>query len=116
VSTAARAQYSAGEDGAGENGAGENSAGQWEQRVGSGDWDAITAEVSEYGGALLPRLLTDAETEALRSCCWSSGPERSRAAPPRSCHAGTGTCSRRGTGRSVRSGGGQRPRCDTESR
>jgi hypothetical protein len=34
----------------------------WKQRVDSGDWDAITAEVNEYGGALLPRLLTAAET------------------------------------------------------
>jgi hypothetical protein len=39
----------------------------WQQRVGSGDWDAITAEVNEYGGALLPRLLTDAETARIRS-------------------------------------------------
>jgi len=44
-----------------------STAGQWEQRVGSGDWGAITAELNELGGALLPRLLTDAETEALRS-------------------------------------------------
>ena len=41
--------------------------GQWERRVGSGDWDAITAEVNDYGGALLPRLLTGAETETIRS-------------------------------------------------
>ena len=30
----------------------------WRERVESGDWKAITAEVDEYGGALLPRLLT----------------------------------------------------------
>lgn len=45
----------------------QHSAGQWEQRVDSGDWDAITAEVNEHGGTLLPRLLTDAETETIRS-------------------------------------------------
>ena len=39
----------------------------WQRRVDSGDWDAITAEVNEYGGALLPQLLTDAETETIRS-------------------------------------------------
>ncbi len=32
----------------------------------SGDWDAITAEVNDFGGALLPRLLTKAEAEAIR--------------------------------------------------
>jgi hypothetical protein len=42
-------------------------AGQREQRVGSGDWGAITAEVNEHGGALLPRLLTDPETDTTRS-------------------------------------------------
>jgi hypothetical protein len=40
-------------------------ADQWEQRA--GDWNAITAEVNALGGALLPRLLTDAETETIRS-------------------------------------------------
>jgi uncharacterized protein len=34
----------------------------WPRGVDSGDWDAITAEVNEYGAALLPRLLADAET------------------------------------------------------
>jgi hypothetical protein len=38
----------------------------WEKRVDSGDWDAITAEVQEYGGALLPKLVTAAETARLR--------------------------------------------------
>ena len=28
----------------------------------AGDWTAITAEVNEYGGALLPELLTAGET------------------------------------------------------
>ena len=27
----------------------------WQRRVDSGDWDAITAEVNAYGGALLPQ-------------------------------------------------------------
>ena len=39
---------------------------QWAARVGSGDWDAITAELNEFGGALLPRLLTTEETEQIR--------------------------------------------------
>jgi len=40
---------------------------QWRDRVQSGDWNAITDEVNEYGGALLPRLLSDAETEEFRA-------------------------------------------------
>ena len=39
----------------------------WRARVDSGDWSAITAELDEYGGALLPKLLTAAETERLRA-------------------------------------------------
>ena len=39
----------------------------WAQRVDSGDWGAITSDVNEYGGALLPRLLTDAECGELRA-------------------------------------------------
>jgi len=39
----------------------------WEQRVGASDWNAITAELNEHGGALLPLLLTDAETKSIRS-------------------------------------------------
>ena len=38
----------------------------WQKRVDSGDWDAITAEVNDFGGALLPRLLTKAEAEKIR--------------------------------------------------
>ena len=38
----------------------------WRTRVKAGDWDAITAELNEYGGALLPTLLTAAETVQLR--------------------------------------------------
>jgi uncharacterized protein len=39
---------------------------KWQKRVDSGDWDAITAEVNDFGGALLPRLLTKAEAETIR--------------------------------------------------
>ncbi|GAA2120806.1 2OG-Fe(II) oxygenase [Actinomadura alba] len=39
----------------------------WKKRVDSGDWDAITGEVNEYGGALLPQLLAPEETEQIRS-------------------------------------------------
>jgi hypothetical protein len=39
----------------------------WRRRVDDGDWAAITAEVNEFGGALLPQLLTPAEAERLRS-------------------------------------------------
>lgn len=38
-----------------------------QKRVGSGDWEAITAAVNDYGGALLPRLVTAAEAARLRN-------------------------------------------------
>jgi uncharacterized protein len=38
----------------------------WQKRVDAGDWDAITAEVNDFGGALLPQLLTKAEAEKIR--------------------------------------------------
>ena len=38
----------------------------WRNRVDSGDWDAITAELNDFGGALLPRLLTDDEADAIK--------------------------------------------------
>lgn len=38
-----------------------------QKRVGSGDWEAISAAVNDYGGALLPRLLTPAEAARLRN-------------------------------------------------
>ena len=38
----------------------------WRERVESADWNAVTEEVNEYGGALLPRLLTPTETGELR--------------------------------------------------
>lgn len=39
---------------------------QWTKRVDSGDWDSIAAAVGEYGGALLPRLVTASEAARLR--------------------------------------------------
>jgi hypothetical protein len=39
---------------------------RWKKRVDSGDWSAIAAEVDEYGGALLPRLVTSTEAARLR--------------------------------------------------
>lgn len=39
---------------------------RYAQRVDSGDWPSISAELDEYGGALLPRLLTPAECEEIR--------------------------------------------------
>jgi hypothetical protein len=39
----------------------------WTDRVASGDWPAILAELDEYGGAVLPRLLSAEEAAGLRS-------------------------------------------------
>jgi uncharacterized protein len=36
------------------------------ERVDSGNWEDITTEVNEYGGALLPQLLTPEEAEEIR--------------------------------------------------
>jgi uncharacterized protein len=41
-------------------------ADRWKQRVESGDWPSIGAELDSYGGALLPALLTGAEAEQIR--------------------------------------------------
>lgn len=38
----------------------------WRQRVDSADWTAIATELDEYGGALLPRLLTAGEAAEIR--------------------------------------------------
>ena len=38
----------------------------WRKRVDTGDWDAIAAAVNDFGGALLPRLLTQTEARRLR--------------------------------------------------
>jgi uncharacterized protein len=40
---------------------------QWTKRVDGADWEAIAAAVDDFGGALLPRLLTPAETRRLRN-------------------------------------------------
>ncbi|MGO9653866.1 MAG: proline hydroxylase, partial [Mycobacterium sp.] len=40
---------------------------RWGKRVDAADWDAVAAAVDEYGGALLPRLLTPTETRRLRN-------------------------------------------------
>jgi hypothetical protein len=40
---------------------------KWQKRVDAGDWDAIAAEVNDFGGALLPRLLTKAEASTIRA-------------------------------------------------
>lgn len=37
------------------------------ERVDSGDWAAITAELNDFGGALLPRLLTGTEAATIRA-------------------------------------------------
>jgi hypothetical protein len=39
---------------------------RWHKRVDSADWAAIAADINDYGGALLPRLLTRAEAARLR--------------------------------------------------
>jgi hypothetical protein len=39
----------------------------WKKRVDAVDWDAIAATVDDLGGALLPRLLTPAESRRLRT-------------------------------------------------
>ena len=49
----------------------------WRQRVDSGDWEAITAEVNSLGGALLPELLTPGEAEQIRGLYEHAGCFRS---------------------------------------
>jgi uncharacterized protein len=38
----------------------------WTRRVDAADWEAITADINDCGGALLPQLLTAAEARRLR--------------------------------------------------
>ena len=38
----------------------------WQKRVDSADWDAVTAEINDIGGAVLPQLVTEAEATHLR--------------------------------------------------
>ncbi len=42
-------------------------ASDWTKRVDIGDWQAIAADVNDFGGALLPRLLTPTEARRLRN-------------------------------------------------
>jgi len=42
------------------------SADPWRERVESADWAAVADEIDEYGGALLPKLLTPEETVEFR--------------------------------------------------
>jgi hypothetical protein len=39
----------------------------WRKRVTSGDWESITAELNDFGGAVLPQLLTTAETQEIKN-------------------------------------------------
>ena len=45
----------------------------WKDRVDGGDWKAIAEGLDEYGGALLPRLLSPAEARALRGLYGDTG-------------------------------------------
>lgn len=45
----------------------ERAASRWQQRVDTGDWGAIAAELDEYGGALLPPLVAPDEAEQIRA-------------------------------------------------
>jgi hypothetical protein len=38
----------------------------WQRRVDTADWDAVTTELNDLGGALLPQLVTTAEAAQLR--------------------------------------------------
>jgi hypothetical protein len=42
-----------------------NQSSQWKDRVDGGDWDQITEEVNQYGGALTPQLLTPEEAAGI---------------------------------------------------
>jgi uncharacterized protein len=50
---------------------------QWQHRVDSADWEAITSEVNMLGGALLPELLTPADAEQVRGLYDQAGYFRS---------------------------------------
>jgi len=41
-------------------------AGPWAGRVAATDWDVVAGEIDEFGGALLPQLLTAAEAKKIR--------------------------------------------------
>ena len=38
----------------------------WQKRIDATDWDAVSTEINDYGGALLPQLITKAEAKTLR--------------------------------------------------
>ena len=38
---------------------------KWHRRVNTADWDAVTADMNEVGGALLPQLITATECAAM---------------------------------------------------
>jgi hypothetical protein len=38
---------------------------KWDRRVNAADWDAVTADMNDVGGALLPRLITPTECAAV---------------------------------------------------
>ena len=46
---------------------------KWQKRVDSADWDAVTAEINDVGGALLPQLITKAEAAKLRGLYTEDG-------------------------------------------
>lgn len=50
---------------------------RWHRRVEAGDWNTITAEVNEYGGAPLPQLLAPEETVEIRELYGQDGLFRS---------------------------------------
>ncbi|KKC05179.1 2OG-Fe(II) oxygenase [Mycobacterium nebraskense] len=50
---------------------------RWKKRVDSGDWDDIAATLDEYGGALLPGLITTSEAARLRKLYSDDGLFRS---------------------------------------
>jgi uncharacterized protein len=56
---------------------GTESGDPWQERVESGDWEAITAGVNNLGGALLPELITPAEAKQIRGLYQQAGPFRS---------------------------------------
>ena len=37
----------------------------WQRRVDAADWEAVTADMNDVGGALLPQLITPAECAAV---------------------------------------------------
>jgi uncharacterized protein len=56
----------------------------WRSRVDSADWHAVSAELDDYGGALLPQLISKAEAETLRG--WYADDDRFRATIDMSRH------------------------------